>query len=69
MRISTEWNDHQELFDIVTEALDQAVGEIGNELEGFNVYASHEDDGYGGRGQINLFLGDKKFSLQLSEEK
>jgi hypothetical protein len=67
MRWQVQWTDEPEVFDLVTEALDnwyddQQDGEI-------SIDSRNEEDSYGDRGYIFITMpnGDR-FSLQLNKE-
>ena len=57
MKVKREWQDNQELFEAVADALDD-VGQV---------QAWDEVDSYGDRGTITITVDGRKFSLELHE--
>lgn len=63
MKIPRNWMDEPEVFGAVTEALDQAASE--GEIDAVDY--GEDGDGYGGRGYIEIKIGEGRFSLDLFE--
>lgn len=63
MRIPRQWADEQDVFNAVAYALEQGAEQTG-ELE---VDVRDEEGGYGERGTLDIWIGARRFRLDLNE--
>ena len=68
MKVKREWMNEQDVFEFVTEALDQAAAEspLGDETP-LVVTSFAEEGAYGDDGTVNIQVGDRRFTLELHE--
>jgi len=64
MKVTREWMDEPELFELVSEAMFFDEADSNGRID---VQAREEPDGYGGSGYIEIMRDGRRFRLELAE--
>jgi hypothetical protein len=64
MKVTREWMDEPELFELVSEAMFFDEADSNGRID---VQAREEPDGYGGSGYIEIMHDGRRFRLELAE--